>query len=214
MKLQLLLAFASFLVPSEPTCSDQERQMLRGVAKRQMGYQLIYAVDDTFSSRNALNVVFEYLKYSSWNLRIPFIFHKGQVKELYFQTIQATGFCPSETSYDRTNGLILSNKTTFGVFYGCNLYNFIESIYIITNEGHPFLKKDERVLINRDFNAKFCKCRQIHEEFTKSCLGLSNTNLGMLVLLSCIAVILVFLLGLKSFVSNRVAPDAVTAFSD
>lgn len=94
-----LVIFSTF-VTSNSICTDQERELLEKVVQKGLGYHFIYAIDETMSSRNALNMVFHYLNF----------IHANQFEGFYFITLETSRFCPSSTSYERIVGAIPKNN--------------------------------------------------------------------------------------------------------
>lgn len=214
MKQIALLAVLFTSTASQSNCNEQERLIVKEVARKKFGFDLIYATDESMSSVHSLDTVFKQLEYSFRDPQIPFIFDTTLFNDMALTPVEAPGFCLSSSSYSRTTGYVSKNETMFGVFYGCNLFNpSHENIYIITNKGHPLFPSMENIPINRDFESKFCRCREFKEAFIKECLaGSDNTNLVMLVALLSISVVFVIFIGWKAFVTiTRGKSNAVTA---
>lgn len=205
MNLSMILSvIAATQVVSEPICNERERWILEEVAGQRYGLNLIYAIDETKSSRNSLEKIFQNLNYSVRDQKFPFLFSSNDFKELVATTIQALGFCPSSTSYELLSGYIRNNGTMIAVLFGCNMFTFRESIFVIKSEGNPMSKNSKNLKINRASESKFCKCREIQETFTRNCLsGHGYINYSLLFGLSCIAVGLFFFVALRAFIRNR-----------
>lgn len=201
MKPLVFLLICRTLVSSKFTCNDQEKQILKAVEQQEMGFALIYAMDEKMSSLHSLDIVFRDLNYSSSVPRVPFVFQMRSFRFL-LSKVKVPGFCPSSSFFDRIIGHVQNNETMFGVFYGCNLHNSMESLYIVTNWGNPLLPSVDNITINRSFQSKFCKCRQIQEKFTKNCLeGANEVNLWLFAVLVTMAVALALLV-IRNFASR------------
>lgn len=75
MKTMVILTILFTLAASKPTCNEQEREVLKQFSRQQFGFRLMYAVDETLSSRNSLGTAFQHMNYHSRDHEIPFIFH-------------------------------------------------------------------------------------------------------------------------------------------
>lgn len=209
-----LLAFAA----SEPSCNDHERGFLDEVARQRFGIYLIYAIDETTSSQNALDTVYNFMNYSYRNPRIPFLFNSNLLILDPFNSKDKPGFCPSDSSFELLLSRVESNRTMFGVFYACNTINFQESVLVLINRDYPlyqpFIPSGINIQINRRLQSKFCRCEQIQERFIKSCIGgHQKMKLGLVVLFIFVAIFFVHFL-LKVSKGAHVSSNAVDVVND
>lgn len=215
MKPVVLLAMAFSVAASDPNCNEQERNFLKNVAKKQFGYGLIYAVDQSLSSVNSVDTMFQYLSYSHRDQKFPFIIDLTKFVEPRFGLVNAPGFCNSSNYFERSFAPVGKNKTMLGVFYGCNMLNFAENIYIVISPDHPSYSSFKEIRIDRAMQSKFCKCREIQRAFTRNCLTVpDNTESGLMVVFFSAAVFLALLAGARTLLRNRVKSNAVLPYID
>lgn len=196
------------------SCNELERLMLKRVARKEFGFYFIYAIDKTLTSRNALDTLYDSLNFRNRDSMIPFVFKIDVFKKALMTSVKAPGLCQADASYKIILSRVKTNRTMFGVFYACNLFDFREYILFVVNMNNNSSKNIAKIQINRRLQPQFCKCEQGQKAFTEKCLNEQNgaDNWRLLTVLLAAAAAFLTLLGFKIYTLVRARTNVVSPF--
>lgn len=178
----VLLLFVTFVSKSSG-CDDVERKIIENLVHESTGKFLLQETYDTFTSMNFFTVFFNYLNYSDKRQDTPLVFDYTSFKIDFTKTFDEKYFCVAHMEYTTKKRIITlemeTNESSYGFFFGCDLYDNSPLLMKIITKDHPLFTANDREVneIAADFEAKNCDCKVNKNYFSKQCFrnpGVSN----------------------------------------
>lgn len=190
--------------------NDQERLILKRVARKEFGFYFIYAIDETLSSRNALDTLYNSLNLSNRDAMIPFAFKIDMFRQALTTFVKTSGLCPSDAKLGMILSRVKTNKILFGVFYACNLFTFKDYILFVVNMNNTFGNNISNIKVNRNLEPQFCKCEKKQKNFAENCMNEESVNWRLIILIFVVTAAFLILLVFQVFKCARTRTNAVS----